>query len=171
MKSEKERLLSKITINPITGCWEWQGTKRRGYGRLTVGSRFDGTRRTASAHRLSFEVFNGAIPDGHEICHKCDNRKCINPEHLFSGVRQDNVNDREKKGRNITHSGESNPAAKLTKSKVLKIRQRKAQEMVSFEQLAKEYGVAKRTIQRAVSGETWKCVKYCPAAPNEGAEK
>ena len=46
MKSEKERLLSKIKINPITGCWEWQGTKRRGYGRITVGSRKDGTRRT-----------------------------------------------------------------------------------------------------------------------------
>ena len=168
MKSEKERLLSKIKINPITGCWEWQGTKRRGYGRITVGSRKDGTRRTESTHRLSFQLFNGAIPDGYEICHKCDNRKCINPEHLFAGARQDNVNDREEKGRNITHSGESNPAAKLTKSKVLAIRQKRAQEGISFGRLAAEYEVSKRTIMRAVNGETWKCVKYCPAAPEKG---
>ncbi len=160
--SNKERIVSGSNINPITGCWEWQGTKRRGYGRLTVGGR------SVSAHRLSYEEFNGAIPAGYEVCHKCDNRKCVNPEHLFVGTRQDNVNDRERKGRNIVHCGESNPSAKLTKRDVLHIRQRRVQEGTSFEKLAKEYGVSKRTVQRAVSGETWPSVKYCPAAPEKG---
>lgn len=163
--SIEERLYSKIKINTYSGCWEWMGTTRNGYGRITVGSRTDGSRRTEAAHRLSYILKYGEIPEGMEVCHRCDNRKCINPDHLFLGTRQDNINDREKKGRNITFSGESNPMSKLTQKDVIRLRQRKARENISYEKLAKEYGVNKRTVIDAIKGKNWKCVKYYPEPP------
>ena len=160
-----ERIKRNITINPITKCWEWNGSKRRGYGRMTVGSRTDGTRRSVSAHRVSYELYHGEIPDGMEVCHTCDNPCCVNPEHLFIGTRQDNVDDRERKGRNITFTGEEQPCAKLTKKAVKDARWERAYKGTSFQKLADKYGVSKRTIQNAINGKTWKCVSYFPQPP------
>ena len=163
----KERLMSRIKINPRTQCWEWQGNTRGGYGRLTVGSRTDGTRCTASAHRISYETFVGPIPDNMEVCHKCDNRKCINPEHLFLGTRADNMADRENKHRNVVKTGESNPRAKLRQKDVMDLRQRRFLYGTTYDELAKEYGVHKGTVMNAVKGKHWKCVQYFPEAPKE----
>lgn len=97
----RERLLRHTNHNEISGCLEWTGSKRSGYGRMIIGSRKDGTRKSVSAHRVSYEIEYGEIPAGMEVCHKCDNPSCVNPKHLFLGTRQDNINDRERKGRNI----------------------------------------------------------------------
>lgn len=148
----RERLYSHIDINPITECWEWNGSKRGGYGRIIVGSRKDGSRRTITAHRLSYILNFGEIPDGMEICHKCDNPCCINPGHLFAGTRQDNVNDREIKGRNITFTGEEQPLAKLTKKAVKDARWERTYKGTSYEKLAAKYGVAKKTIHGVTTG-------------------
>lgn len=165
--SLEDRIKANIIINPITNCWEWQGTKRSGYGRMIMGSRTDGTRKSKSAHRVSYEYFQGEIPDGMEVCHKCDNPCCVNPEHLFVGTRQDNVNDRESKGRNIVLIGEEQPRSKLTKKDVKNARWERAYKGTSFQKLADRYGVAKRTMQDAVNGVTWKCVSYMPTPPKE----
>lgn len=166
----EQRLRSKVEINSVSGCWEWVGAKRRGYGRLTVGSRVDGSRRSVSAHRLSYELTCGEIPSGMYVCHRCDNPSCINPEHLFLGSLQDNIKDREKKRRNITFVGEELHNAKLTRKDVRDARWERTYRGTSFQKIADKYGVSKKTIQSAIAGETWKCVPYFPAPPEEGAE-
>lgn len=149
-----ERLMKHTQYDETSGCWEWIGSKRNGYGRMIIGSRTDGTRKSVSAHRVSYELEFGEIPAGLEVCHKCDNRCCVNPNHLFLGTHQDNMDDRERKGRNNPPKGETNGRAKLTVADVLEIRNKRKQG-VSFGKLSKEYGVCKRTIQDAVSGKNW----------------
>lgn len=162
-----ETIKQRMTINPVSGCWEWNGCKRNGYGRTTTGSRTDGTRRSVSAHRLSYELHNGSIPTGYEVCHKCDNPSCINPDHLFVGTRQDNIDDRERKGRNVVFVGEEQARAKLTKKAVKDARWERAYKGTSFQKLADKYGVSKKTILNAIKGVTWKCVPYMPEPPKE----
>lgn len=75
-------------------CWEWQrGTNSKGYGAVKIQNK------TYSAHRVSWTLFNGDIPEGMFVCHHCDNPKCVNPEHLFIGTQKDNMQDKCKKGR------------------------------------------------------------------------
>lgn len=161
----KERLMKNIKLNPYSDCWEWQGSKRCGYGRTIIGSRKDGSRKSISAHRLSYQIYVGEIPEGYEICHKCDNPSCINPDHLFAGTRQDNIDDRERKHRNVVKIGEEQPRSKLTKKAVKDARHDHIVNGVSFMALARKYGVSKKTIQNAINGVTWKCVPYKPEPP------
>ena len=165
------RLYGNIKKNELSGCWEWQGsTNRFGYGRIIIGSRKDGTRRTVSTHRLSYMLNNGAIPDGMEVCHKCDNRRCINPGHLFIGTRQDNVDDREAKGRNKPSAGEKNGRAKLTKADVLEIIEKREQGL-SLQRIANEYGVCKATVRDVINGKHWRCARLLPEHPRGGANE
>ena len=116
VKPPKERLLALVVKDEGTECWNWQGSLSdknnplRHYGKLVIGSRKDGTRKTVRAHRYAYQVFIGEVPQELFVCHKCDNPKCINPEHLFLGTRQDNVDDREAKGRNkLPHKKPQSP--------------------------------------------------------------
>ena len=154
MADLKDRLISHIMKNEYSGCWEWQGSKRGGYGRMIVGSRKDGTRRNESAHRVSYMVYHGEIPRGMEVCHICDNRSCVNPDHLFIGTHQENMDDRERKGRNKPQKGEKNGRAKLNKDDVLAIKNKRACGF-SFQKIADEYGVHKKTIMDAINGKNW----------------
>lgn len=96
---------------------------------------------------------------------KCDNPCCINPNHLFAGTRQDNIDDREQKGRNNPPKGEHNGRAKLTKSQIVEIRQ-KHQQGATLRGLGREYGVNKTTIADIVSGKHWVDVEL-PEPPKE----
>ena len=92
------RLINNTHIQD--GCWEWQGYRNPlGYGRM----RKDGKKHLA--HRISYTLFVGEIPEGKMLCHKCDNPSCVNPDHLFVGTNQDNVSDCIAKGR---HKGALN---------------------------------------------------------------
>lgn len=95
-----ERFMDKVSPEPNSGCWLWTGFYQEfGYGRMGVGYAVEGTRGTAMAHRLSYEIFVGPIPDGICVLHRCDVPECVNPEHLWLGTHSDNVNDKVAKGR------------------------------------------------------------------------
>lgn len=154
----KNRILSKIDI--VGSCWIWNGAKKgvgiKSYGSMTVGSRTDGTRRTVSAHRFSYEAFVGDIPDGLCVCHTCDTPSCVNPEHLFLGTKQDNTDDREMKGRNKIPSltGELHPNAILDWNSVIKIRSMVVKRG-DITMLAREYGVDRKTMSDVINNKTW----------------
>ena len=150
----KDRLMSHVLKNDVSGCWEWNGSKRGGYGRIIIGSRTDGTRKVVMAHRLSYEITYGEIRNGLEVCHKCDNRCCVNPDHLFLGTHKENMDDRDKKGRNKPQKGQKNGRAKLSENDVLAIKTKRANG-ATYQKLADEYGVHKRTVMDAVSGKNW----------------
>jgi hypothetical protein len=103
-KTLAERFWEKVD-RQAEGCWNWKAAKQHnGYGYLHAGG--GKTRKPARAHRVSWELHNGPIPEGLWVLHKCDNPSCVRPDHLFLGDRVDNMNDAAAKGR-VTTIGQS----------------------------------------------------------------
>lgn len=128
------------------GCWIWTGAKNpSGYGMFTIGRKFK------LAHRLSWEFTYGFEPVGLVVCHKCDVRCCINPEHLFLGDSKDNASDKMKKGRHIQAYGNT----KLTIEKVREIRNLWLTGNYSHLRLAEMYGVKHSCIGRVINNDVW----------------
>ena len=92
----KERFWKKV--NKTETCWLWTAATRAGYGAFKIGKKIEG------AHRVAYKLFNGDIGDK-LVCHSCDNKLCVNPEHLFIGTYSDNLNDSYDKGRKIWNYG------------------------------------------------------------------
>lgn len=137
-----------VSINPDNGCWEWQGTiTRDGYGRLGK----------QSAHRHSWTIYSGPIPNGMLVCHHCDNRRCVNPGHLFLGTPLDNSRDMVAKGRspkwNGQRRGAGNPRANLDEHMVRQIRRLRGR--ITLRELGKKFGVNHSTISDIFQGRTW----------------
>ena len=137
-----------------TPCHEWiAGTFNVGYGCF----RRDG--KSKLAHRVAWGIANGSIPDGdgyHGTCvlHRCDNRKCVNPEHLFLGTAKDNMRDMIKKGRDARIKGESCSFSKLNEVRVKIIRS--AHPLISGVELAKVFGVTPSLICSIRKRRVWK---------------
>lgn len=122
--SPLERLNSLITVDNSSGCWNYSGRKdKNGYGIFAAKS-LTASRR---AHRISWIIYNGKIPKGMCVCHKCDNPTCVNPDHLFLGTIKDNNNDKMIKGRtpkgtSHAHHGTNHPSSKVNEEQVKYIR-------------------------------------------------
>lgn len=133
-------------------CWIWTGGKNeKGYGHFNV------RRKYCAAHRFSWILNKGAIPEGLHVLHDCpggDNPSCVNPDHLWLGTNLDNVLDKEEKGRGNQPAGERNCKAKLSESQVLEIR--RLSESVSRKSLAETYGVTTATICGIILRQIWK---------------
>jgi hypothetical protein len=138
-----KRLANGLRINDATGCWEWQRSKNSaGYGTLTIKGRAN------YAHRWAFILGGGEIPAGHHVMHRCDNPACINPDHLTTGTRSDNMRDCHRKGRSRM------PPPKLTRMQVDRIRL----DLLNGEAhafLASEYGVSVSQISRIRNRINW----------------
>lgn len=94
------RFWPKVNVLGETQCWNWMASiKPNGYGQIGRGGRGAGV---VYAHRASWELVNGKIPDGLQVLHHCDNRRCVNPSHLFLGTQKDNIRDMLSKGRHIS---------------------------------------------------------------------
>jgi hypothetical protein len=155
----KKTILARIKINPDTGCHEWTGSRNKvGYGRFSIVIRKMGIKKTWMAHRLSYFVFVGDIPDGLFVLHRCDNPCCVNVDHLFLGTHQDNMDDRTMKGRTNHLYGSKNPPSKLTEETVKSLRREKRKRGF-IKQKAEELGVNRSTIARALKGYLWQHVK------------
>ena len=143
-----QRLIDKATPN---GCWHWTGRLlQSGYGDFfSCGKRW-------RAHRYSYQAFVGPIGDKH-VLHRCDNPRCVNPEHLFLGNPAINALDKAAKGRTGREKrfGENNGLAKLDKNKVLEIRASHEPPSV----FASRFGVSKTAINYARNGTTWSHIK------------
>lgn len=146
----RHRLLSKSETNPFSGCWEWvAGKDTHGYGQMKINGR------KRLAHRVSYELYRGPIPDGILVCHDCDNPACINPDHLFLGTQTENMADMMSKGRGrkARLKGEDHSQAKLTESDVVAILSAKG--LVSQVALADQYGVSPSQIGNIHRGKAW----------------
>ncbi|RZN19478.1 HNH endonuclease [Bradyrhizobium sp. Leo121] len=145
MESITDRLMAKADVDERTGCWNWTGgSNGHGYGRAWANGRM------VSAHRLSFELHCGQIPDGLHVLHSCDNRACINPAHLFLGTHAENIADRNAKGRQAR--GSANGRAKITEADVIAIR---AATGVVQRELATQYGICRQKISDIRAGKRW----------------
>ncbi len=147
-----ERFWDKVIVIH-GGCWKWTGDKEPfGYGRLQSHR---GTEGVLVAHRVSWEIHNGPIPDGLFVLHKCDNPECTNPEHLFLGTNADNMADKTAKGRQ--HKGEDHPAAILKENDILRIVAMNRTGIRKVD-IARTLGVSQSTVYCVLKGSSWKHV-------------
>lgn len=138
-----EKVKARAIVDEATGCWVWQGScSINGYGRLRRGP--GGT--SAYCHRIMYEHANGSVPEGAVVMHTCDNRRCVNPDHLVIGTQRDNVRDMHKKGRT--------PRSVLTAAEVQEIRMLR-QTGMTFHSLAKRFMVSPQTVSKIVTRKAW----------------
>lgn len=118
------------------GCWNWDRyVQSNGYGKLTVN------RKTHFAHRLMYAIAIGCIPKDMDVCHKCDNRRCINPDHLFLGTRKENMQDAVRKGRQA--KGFMLPQTKITELVAAHIVEM-AKAGRPYEAIAQQFGICRQ---------------------------
>ncbi len=136
-----------------SGCWEWTGSiLASGYGCLGINGR------TELSHRASFAAFKGEIPAGFDVCHACDNRRCVNPDHLFAGTRKENMLDCKSKGRTshvVRVNGSCVGTSKLSERDIPAIRAL-VESGKNFTQVARIYGITRHCVSHIINRKTWK---------------
>ena len=145
----REFILARHIQDPISGCWNWTGGKAGpGYGSVPRS-----VHASRTAHRASYAWFCGPIPAGRYVLHRCDNRRCVNPEHLFLGTHLDNIKDMQAKDRHRGGSlpNESNPSCKFSDETIAAIRVARASGAKKAE-IERTYGISETHYYRVVKG-------------------
>jgi hypothetical protein len=152
IKDPVERFWKNVSVvQNKFDCLEWIGrTSYKGYGVMKINNK------TVQAHRFSYQIHKGTIPDGMLVCHLCDNPKCVSPSHLFLGTIQDNNLDRDRKQRNAL--GERNGKSKLTLDDVRKIK-RLYQSGYSTKEIVKIMNLNHSTVTNIKLGRSWRWVE------------
>lgn len=152
-----------IVRDGLDECWIWTGSvhKRTKYGYFCLPGRMG-----CEAHRVSWMIHRGDIPDGMYVLHICDNRPCVNPDHLFVGTAGDNMRDCVAKGRRKHLRGERIGLSKLTDDQVHKILGRIANGE-PLKRIAMDYGVKGNTLSSLKSGVTWNHISRPVGFPKE----
>lgn len=133
-----------------SGCHEWTGSRNaKGYGRFK-----DGNNRCVLAHRFIYEYLNGPIPHNLYVLHKCDNRCCVNPQHLYLGDQFDNMRDMITRGRSNKAKGSTHPHAKINESIARRIKELISEDIPTTH-IAKLYHVSVYLINDIKRGRTW----------------
>jgi hypothetical protein len=138
-----DKLSDQSIPEPNSGCWLWTSGSINSSGYPFVGK--------VAAHRCAWLAFRGPIPPGAHVLHRCDNRLCVNPDHLFLGDNAANVADRVAKGRSADMRGERNSNAKLTPADVLAIHR----DMRPHRTVAKTYGITGKTVKSIRTRRLW----------------
>ncbi len=155
IEDNPEKFWSKLGPKDENGCINWTGSlSELGYGMIVIW-RFKRKAKSTVAHRLSWRLQRGIIPDGLKCCHHCDNRKCVNVDHLFLGTQADNIHDMMRKNRNGQLKGSENGRSKLTENEVLEIRQL-YEDGFLWKDLGPAYGVSSGLIGHIVQRRNWK---------------
>ena len=155
--------LRRDSIRVSSGCMEWtKNIGNNGYG--VVYKTTDGIRTRMTTHRLAWTVFRGPIPEGKFICHTCDNKKCINIDHLYVGTAADNGRDFAERGTHWSkiyperlRRGASHTGAKLTDVTAMKIRELYAAGR-GMQSLSDEFNVSLKTVMNVIHGRVWQHV-------------
>lgn len=164
-RKDPETFWRKVDKAAPGGCWEWTGRltagkSTGGYG--TFGRAKSVTGDEQLAHRISWVLANGEIPAGLSILHRCDNRKCVNPDHLFLGTQLDNMRDMLAKGRQrwvpSGCKGSGHGMHKITEAQAEEIRRRYEAGGVFQRELAEEFGLHQTMVSLIVRGKNWRHV-------------
>lgn len=145
----------KIATYPPDACWEWVGAKNsNGYGH--IGDR--GSHK--KAHRVSWEIHNGPIPSGSLCLHKCDNKSCVNPSHLYIGNHSDNAKDMIERGGQTFNPplGSKHWASKLNEENALEIRRLYSEGSTTYLELSTKFNVSPESVRDVIKGITWRHV-------------
>ena len=144
MIAHKERFEEKVCPEPNTGCHLWTASSAsHGYGQFKLNGKH------VLSHRVAYELYVGPIPEGMYVCHTCDVRVCVNPEHLFLGTHADNMKDRNGKGRQAR--GEDHGCARLTEELALEIYHAAGTQI----EITKKYGVSRSLVSKIKNKKKW----------------